>query len=63
MHFYLTPPADADAPCEGVKRQEVRVTVLTILATERDAQVDGCVQPGVVLIAIIGVLKQVIERS
>jgi hypothetical protein len=37
-------PAGGDAPCGGVKKQEVRVTVLTILATERDAKVDGCVE-------------------
>src|SRR5437588_671332 len=37
-------PAGAGALCDGAKKQEVRVTVLTILATERDAQVDGCVE-------------------
>jgi hypothetical protein len=37
-------PAGAGAPCAGVQKQEVRVTVLTILATERNAKVDGCVE-------------------
>jgi hypothetical protein len=37
-------PAGAEARCWGVKKQEVQVTVLTILATERDAKVDRCVE-------------------
>jgi hypothetical protein len=37
-------PAGVGALCDGVKKQEVRVTVLTILATECDDKVDRCVE-------------------